>query len=353
MKLSNNKKSIVKAAVFLINFLLLYVLVNAVFKDKSFSMDDEFSFLEKNPRDVIFIGSSHVNTAIIPAIIWQESGITSFNLTGNGLLIWTEYHYIKEILKYQKPKVIACELYTMVVEDEYAYASFIFQHISIMKFSKNRVAAIRAAVPKDAWIDYVLGFPVYHNKIDFSIDDFKYLFGINPSSVIYLYFNGYYPRYGWHWPNDTPKKPDISSFSGYGEIPPKTLLYLMKIIELAKEHKDIKFLFFVTPYAVDKKDAEIFNSIGKIAKENNIEFINYHLLYDEIKLDFDADSLNPTHINEKGAMKVSKDLAKRLSKLYDLKDNRKNPDYEFWNTRSKEAIQKIKDDSARFYEENK
>ncbi|MDR3048783.1 MAG: SGNH/GDSL hydrolase family protein [Elusimicrobiota bacterium] len=352
MKLSNNKKSIIKTIIFVIIFLLLYALVNNIFKGKGYAID-EFLLLKRNSRDVIFIGSSHVYTTILPAIIWEESGVTSFNLTGSALPFWTQYHYIKETIKTQTPKVIVCELYGVVSDTEYLSGSFIFQHLSTMKASKNKIDAIFASVPKNLRIDYLLEFPLYHGRRNISINDFRHLLGLKTPESVYLYFNGYFPHYGYaKKENKKQKKPNVSTFLGYGEIPGKQLKYLMKIIELAKEQRDIKFLFLITPYRVSEKDELIFNSIEKIARENGIEFINYNFLYDEIGLDFNTDLFDETHLNEKGAMKLSKDLAKRLS-LYELKDNRNNPDYEFWNIRSAEALQKIKNDSAAFYEANK
>ncbi|MDR3048655.1 MAG: hypothetical protein LBV16_02275 [Elusimicrobiota bacterium] len=249
----------------------------------------------------------------------------------------------EEALKYHKPKAIAIELYGAIFEID-NYDAYILNHISAMRFSKNKIEVIKDRVPKHLKIDYILGLPIISKRYEIELEDIRFALGLQTVEAERLYFNEYRPFYIYR----KQKRPDISKSNVYGEIPEKTLLYLMKIIELSKENKDVKFLFFVSPTGISQENINIFNSIEKIAKENDIDYINYNFLYDEIGIDFDSDFRDIGHTNTKGAMKVSMDLAKRLSKLYAFKDNRKNPDYEFWNVRSKEAMQKMKDDGAVF-----
>ncbi|MDR3049215.1 MAG: hypothetical protein LBV16_05180 [Elusimicrobiota bacterium] len=340
------KKLIFKTTVFIIIFLFLFIIASIPLKHKTggYSLDN-FYALEKNSRDVFFVGSSHVHYTIIPALIWQESGITSYDLTASGLQLWAAYYYIKEVLRYHKPKVIAVELYGAIYEISH-YDTYLLSHISAMRFSKNKIEVIKDRVPKHLKIDYILGLPIISKRYKIELEYIRFALGLQTVETERLHFNGYRPIYVYR----KQERSDILKSNVYGEIPEKTLLYLMKIIELSKENKDVKFLFFVSPMGVSQENINILNSIEKIAKENDIECINYNFLYDEIGIDFDSDFWNRGHTNTKGAMKVSMDLAKRLSKLYALKDNRKNPDYEFWNVRSKEAMQKIKDDGAVFIE---
>ncbi|MDR0617322.1 MAG: hypothetical protein LBG23_00845 [Endomicrobium sp.] len=81
------------------------------------------------------------------------------------------------------------------------------------------------------------------------------------------------------------------------------------------------------------RQQERFNCLHKLAKENNIKFINYNLLYEyeEVGLDFSSDFVDSDHLNINGSRKISKHLASILSTEYRLEDKRQNPDYAKWN----------------------
>ena len=66
---------------------------------------------ETDSVDVLFVGTSHVYSDINPAIIWEKSGIATFNLATGGAGLWNSYYAIQEALKTQSPKLIVLELF--------------------------------------------------------------------------------------------------------------------------------------------------------------------------------------------------------------------------------------------------
>ena len=68
-------------------------------------------FYEQEPGsiDVMFYGSSHTYSDINPAVLWEEAGIPSYDLAGSLQPLWNTYYYMKESLKYQRPKVMVVE----------------------------------------------------------------------------------------------------------------------------------------------------------------------------------------------------------------------------------------------------
>ena len=69
-------------------------------------------FYEQKPGsiDVMFYGSSHTYSDINPAVLWDQEGISSYDLAGSLQPLWNTYYYMKESLKYQRPKVMVVEL---------------------------------------------------------------------------------------------------------------------------------------------------------------------------------------------------------------------------------------------------
>ena len=68
-------------------------------------------FAEKNQIDVFFLGSSHVRYGFFPMELWNDYGITSYNLSGNGNTIPVSYWTLVNALDYQIPKVVVMDIF--------------------------------------------------------------------------------------------------------------------------------------------------------------------------------------------------------------------------------------------------
>jgi hypothetical protein len=198
---------------------------------------------------------------------------------------------------------------------------FLRKHIKFKNFKRQKLSA-----PKE-WhfaMIYALGLPICH------VRDYE---GLKAENDFYFfrgrkkrYPNGYNP----HQQIAPEKTPQFLNTKETVEIHPKTLNYLTKIIELCK-NSNTELLLIATPYIAPEKEMKIFNTVNKIAQENGIKFINYNLSYKEIGFDFATDVTDPTHANDFGANKISKDLADKLASWYGLTDNRNNPKDNDWH----------------------
>ena len=122
------------------------------------------------------------------------------------------------------------------------------------------------------------------------------------------------------------------------DLPPKSEEYLNKIIDLSKK-EGFKLIFTNVPYDYNgtassrswgKEPAKVFNKVAEISKNNNIPFINYNKMIEEIGFDFKLDMFNLGHLNVLGAKKVTLNFGEFLKKNYTLPDHRKDVKYEKW-----------------------
>ena len=67
----------------------------------------------KTDYDVLFFGTSHVLNAIAPMQLWNEYGITSYNLGYHGCGIVKTYYLLQIALKYHKPKIAVFDIFTI------------------------------------------------------------------------------------------------------------------------------------------------------------------------------------------------------------------------------------------------
>jgi hypothetical protein len=323
-------KKILKPILFILCFSVVLVVSDNMLKSNS--TDDirlkKFYKLKKNTVDAVFVGMSYVHLGINPVTIWNTSGILSYDLSSSSCPVWTSYYYIVECLKYQSPKVVAFEISGALGHE--TRNQFRFENLVSMRLSKNKVEAIMADVPKNEWIDFVLGFPIYHNfRLSIFERDTK------------PFFNGYEFALGIT-PVERPlidlHDTKIYTDAHLIETASKSYEYLYKMIKLHNEGK-VQLLFFSLPPFFG---SELENYIKKISEENNIKFLNFNLLYDEIDFDFETDLRDGAHLNYYGAQKVSKYMAAYLHENYGLEDRRSSDEYSSWNVWAQQCVNYFK-----------
>ncbi len=318
--------------------LFVYILANRVLLLKNIDGIDQFRAYyhqEKNTVDVLVVGNSHSYCHVNPAILWEDYGISAYDLGGGEQTMSISYYYIKEALKTQRPKVLCLDVSTVSDRNSDTIArQWAINNTFGMKYNRNRIDAIRSSVSEDTLKDYILPLSSMHERYtELGMTDFT---DIHDS----IDFKGYRPKEG------------IQSF----EVPAAAMSeerlpltahqekYLMDIINLTKS-EGIPLYIMVTPYIMEEEEQARLNTVLDIAKENNITCTDFNKLYDEIGLDFNTDFAEKSHLNRVGSTKFTAYLGNILKNDYDLADHRGDPLYDSWNA----AADRSRQDYAAFY----
>ena len=281
--------------------------------------------------DVVMIGSSHMNGGLDPNVLWNQYGITSFNYATGGQPFDVSYYLLKEVLKKHKNPIVVMDVYYLGLTNSYGETGFISNVLDNMKFSANKLDAIVNCTPPDEWVSYLFPFLKYHFRwSSLEAKDLNY----GETSIAYKKgFDAGTTRYG----KDDASLAQTSDRAG---IPPKTLSYLNKIIALSKtDHFKLVLINFPCDYTDSNHqdgwvgDCEaMFNTVGDIAKENGIPFLDCDDKMDEIGIDFKQDMNNSGHLNIWGAVKVSTYFGNYLKQNFNLTDHRSDSAYAQWNS---------------------
>lgn len=280
--------------------------------------------------DVVFLGSSHMNGTMNPNVFWGEHGITSFNYATGGQPIDVTYYLLREIIKKHDNPIVVVDLYYTGLTRDFGDEGYIRYVLDSMKLSTNKIEAVMNTTPKKEWLSYLVPFIKYHNRWkELKEEDFN----LYSTSAYYAKgFDASRVQYGKDFKSVGPVK-------GISDLPPKSQLYLDKIIDLSKK-EGFKLVFTNAPYDYSstvgvkgwhKQPARMFNKIAEIAKQSSIPFINYNDILDEIGFDPKKDMYNIGHLNVNGAKKVSSHMGKFLKENYELKDHRGDEEYAQWN----------------------
>lgn len=334
-------KNILIKGIKIICFLLLFVCLLLKFhKIFNFKQGDpalyslsNFYKQPENSIDVMFLGTSHVYENINTAILYDEYGIAAYDLCGSGQTIWNTYYYMKEALKTQTPKLLVVDMYAMTQIDEYSNHGRIVKNNFALKLSEDKIESVKVSAPREKWLNYLLEYPIYHSRYsELTRDDFvtdreeKLLdtfkgFETYTATTAFTKTNDFYTE-------------ETVDFIEKGEE------YLYKIIELAKE-KQIPLLFVKSPYIVMQEHQKRFNKVSEVAEEENIPFINFNFLYDELELNFETDFEDFSHLNYLGNVKYTRYLANYIKSNYDIPNRKGDPSYQSYEKMVKHYKQQI------------
>lgn len=300
---------------------------------------EEFYDEPKNTVDVLIVGSSHTMCSVCPTVIYENTGLTAYNLSTWSQPVWVSYHYIKEALKYQSPQVIILDTFGAfydrsyltgvdidLVSDDYARLMKPSLNLLMLNFTRRRVQVSKKP------IEEYFNIAKYHSRItELTGADLTKMFIDNSTAA-----KGYGPFY------------TMESFGGYeypatdrqAELYPYAAVYLDKIISLCNE-KNIKLVLIKTPHIADENDVALINTIRRIAEINGLDFLDY-CSYDALGLDFETDFADHGHLNNYGAKKQSAVVAEYLASL-SLSANHSRQTEERWAA----ALQSENEETAR------
>lgn len=273
-------------------------------------------YKEKTSHDVVFIGDCEVYENFSPITLWEEYGITSYIRGSAQQLIWQSYYLLEETLAYEKPQVVVFNVLAMKY-DEPQKEAYNRMTLDGMKWSMSKVRDIQASMVEDeTFIEYVFPLLRYHSRwSELTKDDWKYLFHKEKVS-----HNGYYMRVDVKPAGTFPKDKKLGNYQ-FGST---AYEYLDKITKLCKEN-DIQLILVKAPSVYPSWYEEWDEQMAVYAKENQIRYINFLDLQEEIGLDFQTDTYDGgLHLNLSGAEKLSKYFGNILREEYGLENHQED-----------------------------
>lgn len=289
-------KKKLKLLVFCAVFILFLQVCNYLYIPTPFFYNEE-----KNSYNVLYFGSSYSYCTFNPSIIDDEE-IHSYNLASPMQTIPMTYYVMRDALKYQNSDIVVVETSYFIHDIPYPELGVLASTVDKMRLSRDKIELIINNSPWKQWLELLIPISRLHSEPkqirDFADQKEK------DATRGYAAFEGVVPI---ERPSD-----EIIYDETIANIPAKNLKYLNKMIDLANK-KGIQLLFVKAPMPIE--DKRILNQVELIAEENDIPYIDYTELYEEIGLDFTTDILDGNHLNVNGGTKVSTHL-KNVLKEY-------------------------------------
>ena len=268
-------------------------------------------------NDVIFLGDCEVYETFVPALLWEKYGITSYVRGSPQQLIWQSYYILEETFKYEKPKAVVFNVYSMKYGTPQNEKNNRMT-LDSMKWSTSKIDAINASMTEDeSFIEYLVPFFAYHSRItDLNENDFKYWFTDKERASD----SGYLMR--------TEVKPMVQGvpmepYEGF-EFSQTAFDYLDKMKDLCKEN-GAELILVKAPtnswrfYWFEEYEKQI----EDYANENGLKYYNLIEHEEEIGLDWNIHTYDEgLHLNVYGAEMTTEYFGGFLAEECNVPDRR-------------------------------
>lgn len=335
-----NFKKISKPILFICFFIICFFSIQQLFIPYNIRLKRWYSFYEipKNNLDIVFLGSSHSYTTYYSEMIDNKLKINSFNMASNSQHLDQLYFNLKEILKYQKPKIVFIELFSLsgnTRNDKGSY--FVYDNLDGQKFSFNKITSILSYRKKEHRL--ITLFPLIRSHLDWK----------DPNKL----FNNIYKKYK--------DENSLKTFTGFQrtqsemdeEITKKYLSekktdyknfnisdfnknYLIKIRELSKKH-NFKVIYLYSPMYGDFINPNYqtkYNKFKEIANLYADDLLDFNLIGKSIGMNerwFENGYINYQHTSFYGAKKITEYIINYLQKNYTFNNREKE---KYWDLKN-------------------
>ena len=289
-------------------------------KEGSLTAEYYASVAETN-HDVIFIGDCEVFESFIPAILWEEYGISSYVRGGAQQLVWHSYYMLEDALRYETPKAVVFNVYALKYGEPQKEA---YNRMALdgMEWSSVKAEAILASMTEEeSLVDYVFPFLRYHSRwSELTAEDVRYAFTKKPlvSDSGYLMQTGIVSA-------DTQAEFTPEQLIDY-TLPATAMEYLDRMRTLCAEH-GIELILIKAPtnfwryHWYDEWDGQI----ASYADRHGLAYYNLIPKADEIGLDMTTDTYDAgAHLNVYGAEKLTRYFGQILQNTHEIPDQRVN-----------------------------
>lgn len=268
-------------------------------------------YKETTPHQVLMVGDCELYENFSPITLWEKYGITSYIRGSAQQLTWQSYYLLEDALKYETPEVVIFNVlelkYNEPQREEYNRMT-----MDGMKWSGTKVNAIKASMTEEEqFLDYLLPLLRYHSRItELKKEDITYYFDdIARTTAGYYMRVDIAPYEEGIWEEERPEDFKLGDYA---------MEYMDKITKLCKE-KGIKLLLVKAPSVSPIWYDEWEEQIVEYAKKNELDYINFLDLVDEIGIDYNTDTYDEgLHMNLSGAEKCADYLGQYLVEHYNL-----------------------------------
>lgn len=324
-----------KTIIFICIFLLCFFFAVRLVERKDSKRKNASFFEVADEIDVLFLGSSHMINGVNPVQLYEDYGVASYNLGGHGNVLPVTYWTLVNALDYCDPSYVIVD--TFMLEKDYHYVDQMMPvnsdserensvgqlHgvLDAFPLSEHKYQAVRDLISDpELRKEFLFNFIRYHSRwSSLETGDYTEMLHVNSSSYMgaemRLNTDQRMDRYALIRPDEQMEQETVGK------------LYLRRILDLCRQ-RNIQVILVQIPYSAHPDYQRAANSAQIIADEYQIPYLN--LMYTEDLIDIYSDLSSQTHLNARGAYKVTAYLGKILRDDLKVPDRRDDAGCKPW-----------------------
>ncbi len=313
-------KIITRLACFALISALLFTLLGAFLKPYWYAATFEgFYDQPKNSIETVFLGASVVKDGVSPSLLYEQYGISAFNLATARQTVFDSYCWAQEAHRRNPAalKTVFLEASSLRahMDDKFGLT------LRSMKMSPLKLRAFWEFAGGDLsdFFSKLSNFVSYHDRWDeIEAEDFEKLHTDANTGGRGYYFNRAFYRAGKS-PHANPTVLDSEAApAALNEI---SMDYFERLAAFCKE-KGLKLILFKTP--CNNWSPALHNAIQQVADRHRLDFMdfNYAPYFNELNFIHGFDQADSSHLNYYGAHKLTMRLGHYLSTRYHATDFR-------------------------------
>jgi hypothetical protein len=278
----------------------------------------------RGEADVIALGSSRTQCAILPMEMWRAQGITALDVAGQVQPYSVTTAYLEQVLTEQRPKVVMLDLYMCGKETPF---SLVRAHTSLDRMPAGipRTMAILGSIDATGWFEAFVPLQTYHSRwAELTQRDFQLRKATRDD-----YARG--AKY-------LPAVASMPATAAYEQVVEsayvRDLGYVRRMARMCAD-SGAAFVVFSTPtrwqQRVDGRPLMSRLEADLKAEYPEVRFLDMSSVAASIGIDPALDYADELHLNHRGAVKVSVWLGRDLARTYGLQDRRGEALAAGWN----------------------
>lgn len=284
---------------------------------------EAFYLEEKGTIDVALIGASDVYAGYSAPYAYEKYGYTSYPYATQSSPANIVLPQIKEVIKYQDPKMIVVEINAFLYKDN-ELPSEASQRMFADNVPHDEIWRdyLDDAIPKDKQIEYYLPIVKYHsswNEYPWKLKYLKAELGLKQAG--YSLFRGYKTVANEFHPTVKVYNDQLADDDSTYPLGVNGERYLRQTLEYLKENNITNVVFMRFPHIVRKDAYSRFrrcNEAGNIIQSYGYDFVNLERYGEQEGFVVNEDFYNWDHLNVYGTEKLTDYVADMLLNKYHL-----------------------------------
>ena len=337
---TGKRQAVAKAVCFLLIFVVLWLVLQRIldykYTDSRELLHDRYRHFEQEPQgtiDVLYMGSSSMDSGINPAVVYRETGITGYNFSIHYNSAFMTYYNVRYAFEHHIPRLLVLDLSDIhFVRDpkvmtyyEATYRKSI-ENMPDFRLRMEMLMAYQREFGVNDTMEYLLPLLRYHDRWkNLTLDDF--LPGAYSSSDYQPFLKGAYMRED---SKDQTERPAFTARQDNVEASQVSLSYYRRIVQLCRDN-GVEVMVVAIPRMM--MNPNYLECAIAFCEENNLNIL-YYLDKESIHaigIDEKDCFYDTGHMNTRGQLAYSRTLAREIMSLYDLEDHRGDPAYAAWD----------------------